>query len=360
MIKKNVRSGVGLKLTEKIILMKKHFTSLHRFVRFVTSSALVLVIGGASVLAQAQDQGSTARIFGTVAEPQGEFYATPAPTVPELVRVTYYRPGPAPVLGSARLEVNGRYHTSLQVGSFTEVCLPSGNVDLGVRLVQNGLPFDTFAATQLAVQVQANQRVFLRITDRADGRTELVMVDPQSAQAEIKNTRRQRHAVSRVQQDSACIVDTNPSAAQGLVPVGSQGAGASGVQELVVLGVGTLFAFGESSFSAITPQGREELTQLVERIQNTYGNSNALHIQVTGHADPIGNARANQRLSAARAQAVRSFMVQKGIRADRISSRGVGSSELIVSNCSKNISNISIECNRPNRRVVVSIQMVAR
>lgn len=338
--------------------MNKHFTSLHRFFRFVTSSALVLVIGGASVLAQ--DQGSTARIFGTVAEPQGELYASPAPLVRELMRVTYYRPGPSPVLGSARLEVNGRYHTSLQVGSFTELCLPSGHVDLGVRLVQNGLPFDTFAAASLPLRVQASQDLFLRITDRADGRTELVMVDAQSAQEEIKTTRRQRHAVSRVQHGSACVIDANPRAAQGVAPVGIQGAGASGGEELVVLGVGTLFAFGESSFLAITPQGREELTQLVAHIQSNHGNGNAVRIQVTGHADPIGNARANQRLSAARAQAVRSFMVQEGIRADRISSRGAGSKELIVSNCGTDASHIAIECNRPNRRVVVSIQTVVR
>lgn len=340
--------------------MNKHITSLRRVMRFLASSVAMVLMGGAPLLAQAQDQGSVAGVFGSFAQPQGEFYAASAAVVPELVRLTYYRPGPTLVLGAARLEINGRYHTSLQVGSFTEVCLPAGEVNLGVRLVQNGLPFDAFAPSTLAVQAQAMQPLFLRITDRADGRTELVMVDAQRAQEEVKTTRRQRHAVSRVQPESACIVDTSPSAGTSVAPAGGQVGGAGAGQELLVLSVGALFAFGESSFAAITPKGREELGQLVARIQTAGGNANAMHIQITGHADPIGNAQDNQRLSAARAQAVRSFMVQKGLRGERISSRGVGSNEPIVGNCGTDISHAAVECNRPNRRVVVSIQSVAR
>lgn len=334
--------------------MQTTFTFFSWPTRFVASFFLAFMLVGAVSSAQAQEQASAARVFGSVAEPQGDLYSKPERLVPELMRVTYYRPGPALVLGSARLEVNGRYHTTLQVGSYTEVCLPPGDFNLGVRMVQNGLPFDAFPASDLVVQTRASQDLFLRVSDLSDGRTELELVDPLRAQEEIKSTKRQQHAVSRVQQSSACIVDVN--SAQGL----ASAAGAVKARELIVLGVSSLFVFGESDFSSISDQGQNDLAALVARIQNTYGDDDSLRIEVTGHADPLGRASANRRVSALRAQAVRDFMVQQGVNADRISSVGVGSSDLVVSSCGKNITKKSIECNQPNRRVVVGIQVLSR
>jgi OOP family OmpA-OmpF porin len=56
-----------------------------------------------------------------------------------------------------------------------------------------------------------------------------------------------------------------------------------------------------------------------------------LKIRVEGHTDSQGGASYNKRLSKSRAKAVESFLVEKGIAAERISAEGFGESRLLVS-----------------------------
>lgn len=344
----------------KAFFMFENTTLSRQRTQFLSAVIFFCAFGVFALTAQAQgfggDFSNNPRVYGTVQSPQGEVHKTPDRLAPQLVRLTYYRPGPAPIPGSARLEVNGRYHTTLQVGSYTEVCLPAGQFDLGVRLVQTGLPFETFAPSTVSVELRASEHLFVRVVDRVDGRAQLALMDGSSAQQEIRATKRQTHAVSRLRRDVSCDLNTSPD----LAPMVAQAAAPAVDREMVVLGVGSLFAFGRADFSAITTQGRRELNELADRLQAAHAKDNSLHVQVTGYADPHGNARSNLRLSELRAQAVHRFLVQKGVRSDRISSRGLGSRDLLVSNCSRAITPESIECNRPNRRVVVNTQMMAR
>ena len=55
-------------------------------------------------------------------------------------------------------------------------------------------------------------------------------------------------------------------------------------------------------------------------------------IAVEGHTDSTGNNERNQELSAERANTVRSFLINRGIGSDRLTSRGFGSSQPIASN----------------------------
>lgn len=52
---------------------------------------------------------------------------------------------------------------------------------------------------------------------------------------------------------------------------------------------------------------------------------------VVGHTDGVGSAAYNQRLSAARAQSVKSFLVQRGVPGARLTTQGKGYSELLNS-----------------------------
>lgn len=58
-------------------------------------------------------------------------------------------------------------------------------------------------------------------------------------------------------------------------------------------------------------------------------------ILLTGHTDNIGNKSSNLTLSDSRATAVKSFLVSNGIKADRIETKGQGSSEPLMSNGSE-------------------------
>jgi outer membrane protein OmpA-like peptidoglycan-associated protein len=78
-----------------------------------------------------------------------------------------------------------------------------------------------------------------------------------------------------------------------------------------------------------------------------------LHVNVEGHTDNVGGVEFNQRLSEERANAVRAFLVEQGVRPENIESHGVGMSEPVASNSTR-------EGRQMNRRVdlVVSGQSI--
>jgi OOP family OmpA-OmpF porin len=55
-------------------------------------------------------------------------------------------------------------------------------------------------------------------------------------------------------------------------------------------------------------------------------------VSIEGHASGEGEAQHNLALSKARAEAVRAFLVKKGISADRLASAGFGETKPIASN----------------------------
>jgi outer membrane protein OmpA-like peptidoglycan-associated protein len=73
---------------------------------------------------------------------------------------------------------------------------------------------------------------------------------------------------------------------------------------------------------------------------------------VEGHTDSQGAAAYNQDLSQHRAQAVRDYLVTRGIASDRISAQGLGSSRAVADNASP-------EGRANNRRVEIVVQPAA-
>ncbi len=59
------------------------------------------------------------------------------------------------------------------------------------------------------------------------------------------------------------------------------------------------------------------------------------NLTVTGFTDSRGNDKANQTLSAKRAEAVKAYLVKKGVSADRISTEGKGSANPVADNKTK-------------------------
>ena len=84
------------------------------------------------------------------------------------------------------------------------------------------------------------------------------------------------------------------------------------------------------------------------------------YIIVNGHADRLGSAQYNQKLSEKRADAVRAYLVSKGVDASKVETLGFGKT-LPVKSCPDQKERKSvIECLAPNRRVVVEIQGTPR
>jgi OOP family OmpA-OmpF porin len=76
---------------------------------------------------------------------------------------------------------------------------------------------------------------------------------------------------------------------------------------------------------------------------------------VQGHADRLGSARHNQHLSERRAEAVRDYLVAKGVPVENIQAVGLGTS-MPQTSCAQMNRRALIECLAPDRRVTVEIQ----
>ncbi len=76
---------------------------------------------------------------------------------------------------------------------------------------------------------------------------------------------------------------------------------------------------------------------------------------VAGHTDRIGSEAYNLKLSERRANAVKAYIVTKGIDSSRLKAVGKGKSEPVVE-CKGVKGKAAIECLQPNRRVVIYAQ----
>ena len=111
-----------------------------------------------------------------------------------------------------------------------------------------------------------------------------------------------------------------------------------------------LFDFDKA---VLRPEGRAKLDDVVAR-------SGRLALEVViavGHADRIGKAAYNQRLSERRGAAVKDYLVSKGIPANRIYTEGKGSNQPVTKpgDCKGPKSPKVIACLQPDRRVDIEI-----
>jgi OOP family OmpA-OmpF porin len=98
----------------------------------------------------------------------------------------------------------------------------------------------------------------------------------------------------------------------------------------------------ETGSSIIKP---ESYTELDEILKSSVVAEN-LKVGVFGHTDNVGNADANQKLSEDRANAVKSYLISKGLLTSRIEAKGFGQSKPIADNK-------SAEGKAQNRRVQI-------
>lgn len=112
---------------------------------------------------------------------------------------------------------------------------------------------------------------------------------------------------------------------------------------VITLSGSVLFA---SNRSVLLPAAQAKLTQVAEALLS--GDPEATFV-VEGHTDSQGKSEDNQALSVNRANAVRDFLVQHEIAADRVSAQGYGEARSIGDNS-------SAEGRADNRRVEIVVK----
>ena len=120
-----------------------------------------------------------------------------------------------------------------------------------------------------------------------------------------------------------------------------------------------LFEFNKA---ALTSEARAKLDKEIVARANEFASIALVHVD--GHADRLGSAQYNQRLSEKRADAVRAYLVSKGFDASKIETLGSGKTNQVKS-CPDKVGGKSdrkalIECLAPNRRVVVELKGTPR
>ena len=120
--------------------------------------------------------------------------------------------------------------------------------------------------------------------------------------------------------------------------------------EKLTLSAGALFPLSSTS---IKPLGREKLDELVSRLKET----DYAAVHVVGYTDPTGPAPMNEKLSKRRAEAVKSYLVSKGVDAKRIQTEGKGGADPLpkTRDCDALPRMEKIICYAPDRRVEIEV-----
>lgn len=299
-------------------------------------------------------------VHADVEQPLGEPFARPTQLSKLQSRLVIYRNvNEKGTQGAATVYIDGVYHASLQRGAYVEVCLPPRRVEISAVMLQNGVEVPEELDIANTLNLQLGQYEFVRVMQKSDGRALLMAVRPELGLDELRKTHRQQHTLSRVAsepcQDEAPVAKLEPT------PIGAPAAAAVPQPEKqlsrynLVMEADAVFAFGKSDMESIPLKGRRVLDRWMVQVRPALMAGSQTRIQVVGHADGFGPEVGNLRLSKERAEAIKKYLVQGGLPAERITAEGRGFKERVVTHCGTKFTPANVACNKPNRRVALQV-----
>jgi len=116
--------------------------------------------------------------------------------------------------------------------------------------------------------------------------------------------------------------------------------------EKVTLSASELFGFDSATLTMPQPK----LDDIAAALQ---ADPSITDVDVIGYTDRLGSPKYNLKLSERRANAVRTYLIGKGVAANRLKAHGKGEQNPVVTDCHQKKRKELIECLAPNRRVEV-------
>lgn len=118
-----------------------------------------------------------------------------------------------------------------------------------------------------------------------------------------------------------------------------------------------IFEFDKSDITELRPGGIEKLNKVADQLLS---GGEITQLQIVGHTDRLGDDAYNQRLSEARANAIREYLIRKNIAAELIAAKGVGKSQPLVECRQTKRDEHLIRCLEPNRRFEIEAWVSSR
>ena len=116
--------------------------------------------------------------------------------------------------------------------------------------------------------------------------------------------------------------------------------------EKVTLSSTELFGFDSATLTMPQPK----LDEIAAALQ---ADPSITNVDITGYTDRLGSSKYNHKLSQRRANAVKDYLVSKGVDASRLQTHGKGEENPVVTDCHQKKRSALIACLAPNRRVEV-------
>jgi OmpA-OmpF porin, OOP family len=125
------------------------------------------------------------------------------------------------------------------------------------------------------------------------------------------------------------------------------------VLDKIAIPTDALFGFDRATLS---PQGQDKLNDYMVKLETL----NLEAVVAVGHTDRIGTLDYNLNLSQERAQAIKTFLVSKGIPAERVFTEGRGETQAVTGDQCQGIkgpesgaNKALVQCLAPDRRVMI-------
>jgi OOP family OmpA-OmpF porin len=95
---------------------------------------------------------------------------------------------------------------------------------------------------------------------------------------------------------------------------------------------GQVMSFANIYFDSGSATLKQSSFSVLDDVADLLRENSEVRVEIAGHTDSDGSAAYNQDLSRRRAESVRSYLVQKGISASRLTTVGYGESQPVASN----------------------------
>ena len=229
----------------------------------------------------------------------GQQYAAVKHLAPEQTRLVLYRLD-GDGLGVITLHIDGRYHTSLQNGAFSAVCVERASVNLQAQPGRSWARADPAREVSQNVVMTGGQTLFVRLSEALGTRPRMDVVPAQIGAQEVQMTREQMHSVSRVSLSKPCLQVAPPTLA---------------------------FAPEVLTLSKQSAQNPAEMALLIKRLERQFSGFKPVALHIVGHAADMTSESSNDNASKELAVEVQRYFVNHSTQFNPITAEGRGSKD---------------------------------